>query len=87
MPWVAGLYVKLDSKDFDALVLGDKGSDVFLCTAVFIQEDWLLAPAHCLLDPELTSKDLSDFLLNRGSSANSEKVGMEKEKFGIEFIF
>nr|XP_039250166.1 uncharacterized protein LOC120327876 [Styela clava] len=83
MPWVAGLYIQVHKSDMiqDSITLNDPEKRfLFLCSAVFIRESWLLAPAHCILDPEMTKQDLKHFLHNRESSNTDGEEDEEEEE-------
>lgn len=58
---MAGLYIQVPSSSGES-------EYIFLCSATFIQNDWLVIPAHCILDPEMTKKDLQEFLQDKQQS-------------------
>lgn len=57
MPFMAGLYIHAPGHDPSG-----QSEYIFLCSATFIYENWLLIPSHCILNPEFDESNLREFL-------------------------
>jgi len=58
----------------------------FLCSAVFIRENWLTVPAHCILDPSKYNQFIDDLSDDTPQAGPESTEGIGKESIQLKYI-